>query len=52
MRKIFFFAVIMDMPVWPFFFLVKKLFIKNNYKTVRVNLSILKLNVEDTNFVI
>lgn len=51
MRKIFFFAVIMDMPVWPFF-LVKKLFIKNNYKTVRVNLSILKLNVEDTNFVI
>lgn len=43
----------MDMPVLAFFFfLVKNLFIKNNYKTVRVNLSILKLNVEDTNFVI
>lgn len=45
MRKIFFFAVIMDMPVLAFSFSKKNLFFKNNYKTVRVNLSILKLNV-------
>lgn len=52
MRKIFFCCYNGYACFGLFFFSKKKLFIKNNYKTVRVNLSILKLNVEDTNFVI